>query len=52
MICSMQAVLRFACHVGLKKPMAEIVEVRRAVHLLLGLALLPPNKADQGLKVK
>ena len=47
----MQAVFRYACHAGLKTVMANSGEVKRVVHLLIGLALLPPQNAEQGLKV-
>ena len=47
----MQAVFRYAFHVGLKKVMANSVEIRRVVHLLIGLVLLPPQNAEQGLQV-
>ena len=47
----MQAVFRYACHVGLKTVMANTGEIRRVVHLLIGLVLLPPQNAEQGLQV-
>ena len=46
-----KAIYRYACRLGLKTVMNEQKEVRRVIHLLNGLALLPPCEAINGLSV-
>jgi hypothetical protein len=41
----------YAFHVGIKTVMVESVEIKQIVHLLIGLALLPLQDAEQGLQV-
>ncbi len=46
-----QALSRYAAKNGLKTVIMQNESVRRVLHLLIGLALLPASKAEQGLKV-
>ena len=52
LLLSLQAILRYAvCKLGMKVVMNKREDVKKVVHLLIGVPLLPPQDAKAAIQV-